>query len=203
MRGTGHRAAALIAVAALLFVACEGGGDEPDPLDAAAEQEEPEEVEETPTEEPEEEAQQEGGGPPPGKGPPCPQPRGGPRPSEARVMQGVVVPLDGKKCSIFGTINLIRLPREQGYTVMSLDIRGLKGKATYQAFAHTRACKDDGGPRYQVKGKEIGGKFRTDEGGSVGELEIESRGTAGKEAVSIVIFEGDRAVACADLRPEG
>jgi hypothetical protein len=117
-------------------------------------------------------------------------------------MQGVVLPLDGKKCTIQGTINLVRLPKEQNRTVMSLDIRGLKGKATYQAFAHTRACKDDGGPRYQLNGKDIGGKFRPDEGGSVAELEIESRGIAGKEAVSIVIYEGDRAVACADLRPE-
>ncbi len=200
MRGTAHRMAALITVAALVLFACGGDEGERDPVDAAAQQEETEEVEETATEEPEEEPENEGGGPPPGEGPPCPKARGGPRPSNARVMQGVVLPFDGKKCTIQGTINLIRLPSEQGYTVMSLDIRGLKGNSTYGAFAHTRACKDDGGPRYRLKGKEIGGKFRA-EGGSVAELEIESPGTAGKEAVSIVIFEGDRAVACADLRP--
>ncbi len=200
MRRTGYRAAALIAVAALLFVACDGGED--GPTDTAAEQEETEEVEETPTEEtPTEEPVHEEGGPPPGKGPPCPKARGGPRPSEARVMQGVVLPLDGKKQTICGTINLVRLPKEQNRTVMSLDIQGLKGKSTYQAFAHTRACKQDGGPRYQLNGKDIGGKFRSDDQGSVAEVEIESRGIAGKEAVSIVIFEGSRAVACADLRP--
>jgi hypothetical protein len=189
-----------------VFVACDDGRTESD--ETAVNQEDEIDAEETPTEEPEDKGKKGKGGGPPGREAGCKRPsRAAPTRSLARVMKGTVVPLDRMHCDIEGTINMVRLPSQEKRTVMSLDIQGLDRKATYEVFVHTKPCKDGGGPPYLLDAKApagpdnlVGGKFSS-EGRSVAELEKSTRGSVGKEGVSIVIYEDGHPVACADLLP--
>jgi hypothetical protein len=201
MRETPRRAATLFAVLTLLFAACAGGGAEDDAIDAAAQTEAAVEGEESTEEEVEEQEEDEGRGGPPLEGCPPAHALAGPRPSNARVMKGLVRPLEGKKCRIEGSINMIRLPRSERRTVIGVDLRGLNEKATYDAFIHTRACKEGAGPRYRLAGIPMGGRFRAT-GDFAAEEEILAQGTVGRKAISVVVYENRRPVACADLRPE-
>ncbi len=206
------RIMALIAVTALLLGGC-AGGSEDDQSDAALEQEEETdsdeveeeeaEVEESPSPEEEEKYR-----PPKVKCNPKDQGRAT-RPSRDRVLKGDIRALDRKYCAAGGgAITLVRLPPEQGDTIISLEIGNL-ADGTYVVFAHTGACKDGGGPRYlrnrnkpPRRNNQLGGSFKM-EGGAIRNPEVRAKGIAGKEVVSAVIYSKGKPVACADLQGIG